>query len=104
MQGSATCSTCLSTVLHSMMACTAAAAAASLHGIGKLYAVGALRVPPAGVRSLELHLLLFVIVVRRGRWHSSDVAIKIMSCTRAELARVLREAEVMMQVWLKTTW
>ncbi|WIA13591.1 hypothetical protein OEZ85_007157 [Tetradesmus obliquus] len=36
--------------------------------------------------------------VYKGRWHSSDVAIKIMSCTRAELGRVLREAEVMMQL------
>eukprot|EP00775_Hariotina_reticulata_P006955 gene6955-7171_t len=31
--------------------------------------------------------------VYRGRWHSSDVAIKIMSCTPDELSKVLREAE-----------
>jgi hypothetical protein len=43
------------------------------------------------------------VLVCRGRWHSSDVAIKIMSCTRAELARVLREAEVMMQVHVITS-
>ncbi|KAF6251427.1 kinase-like domain-containing protein [Scenedesmus sp. NREL 46B-D3] len=36
--------------------------------------------------------------VYKGRWHSSDVAVKIMSCTRADLAKVLKEAEVMMQL------
>lgn len=34
----------------------------------------------------------------RGRWHSSDVAIKIMSCTADELPKMLKEAEVMMQL------
>lgn len=34
----------------------------------------------------------------RGRWHSSDVAVKIMSCNRDELPKMLKEAEVMMQL------
>jgi hypothetical protein len=33
--------------------------------------------------------------VYRGKWHNSDVAIKVMSCSQAELPRVLKEAEIM---------
>jgi serine/threonine protein kinase len=37
--------------------------------------------------------------VFKGRWHSSDVAIKIITVrTPEELPKVLREAEVMMQL------
>lgn len=47
---------------------------------------------------MESNPLLCMTAACRGHWHSSDVAIKIMSCTRAELPKVLREAEVMMQL------
>jgi hypothetical protein len=33
--------------------------------------------------------------VYRGKWHSNDVAIKVMSCSHVELPRVLKEAEIM---------
>lgn len=36
--------------------------------------------------------------VYRGRWHGTDVAVKIISCTADELPKVLKEAEVMMQL------
>uniref|UniRef100_A0A383VBX5 Protein kinase domain-containing protein n=1 Tax=Tetradesmus obliquus TaxID=3088 RepID=A0A383VBX5_TETOB len=36
--------------------------------------------------------------VYRGRWHGTDVAVKIISCTPDELPKVLKEAEVMMQL------
>eukprot|EP00775_Hariotina_reticulata_P005704 gene5704-5944_t len=36
--------------------------------------------------------------VYKGRWHSIDVAVKIISCTPDELPKVLKEAEVMMQL------
>ncbi|KAF6260605.1 hypothetical protein COO60DRAFT_1700220 [Scenedesmus sp. NREL 46B-D3] len=36
--------------------------------------------------------------VYRGRWHGTDVAVKIISCTPDELTKVLKEAEVMMQL------
>ncbi|WIA33471.1 hypothetical protein OEZ86_006600 [Tetradesmus obliquus] len=36
--------------------------------------------------------------VYRGCWHGTDVAVKIISCTPDELPKVLKEAEVMMQL------
>jgi hypothetical protein len=33
-----------------------------------------------------------------GRWHGQDVAIKIIHCLPEELPRVLREAEIMLQL------
>lgn len=43
---------------------------------------------------LETHLQVY-----RGRWHSSDVAIKIIVVrTPEELPKVLKEAEVMLQL------
>jgi hypothetical protein len=45
-----------------------------------------------------LLLLLGCMCMCRGRWHGTDVAVKIISCTPDELPKVLKEAEVMMQV------
>jgi serine/threonine protein kinase len=36
--------------------------------------------------------------VYKGRWHGRDVAIKVVHCSPDELPRVLREAEIMLQV------
>ncbi len=36
--------------------------------------------------------------VYKGRWHGTEVAVKVISCTADELQKVLKEAEVMMQV------
>eukprot|EP00878_Enallax_costatus_P011784 GHUV01012300.1.p1 GENE.GHUV01012300.1~~GHUV01012300.1.p1 ORF type:complete len:615 (+),score=126.07 GHUV01012300.1:446-2290(+) len=36
--------------------------------------------------------------VYRARWHSTEVAVKVMTCSPAELPKVLREAELMMSM------
>eukprot|EP00879_Flechtneria_rotunda_P006938 GHRR01007285.1.p1 GENE.GHRR01007285.1~~GHRR01007285.1.p1 ORF type:complete len:862 (+),score=270.91 GHRR01007285.1:709-3294(+) len=36
--------------------------------------------------------------VYSGRWHGSDVAVKVMSCRPSELVKVLQEAEIMMSL------
>jgi hypothetical protein len=48
---------------------------------------------------LERDVLCALLQVFKGRWHSSDVAIKIITVrTPEELPKVLREAEVMMKL------
>ncbi|WIA28307.1 hypothetical protein OEZ86_010858 [Tetradesmus obliquus] len=70
---------------------------------GSMYSVG----PPSvvsvpGSSSIAGGVQLGVLLgagsfgrVYRGKWHSNDVAIKIMSTSPAELPRVLKEAEIM---------
>jgi hypothetical protein len=99
----AACSTCSTTVLHPIVSLRSSSSSEPALSRPNIFS------PLVHYVCLPLALCVqFVLIparticgfVCRGRWHSSDFAIKIMSCTRAELARVLREAEVMMQVCL----